>query len=470
MKILNRLFILFVTALLMFSCNQNDTAKTAQPSENVIPSDTVKAIAGQAWIYALPMMNNYRSMYLYALDSTYPDYAGGFNKFKHYAKSFTDKDTSVMTPNNDTPYSWAILDLTDEPMILEVPSVRDRYYSFQFIDLYTFNFNYIGSRTTGDKAGRYLIAGPDWKQSGDLTGIDKVITSETNLVTLLGRTELKMAKDDIENVKKIQSGFKLIPLHEYAKQAAPAHKKYALPFPAWNPAVLGNASFIGLFNNLLQYCSVNPVETALRERFAKIGIEPGKTFDSTAYSKEELMAINSGVDSSAKAIEEGLNKMGNATDLFGTREMLNGNYMNRALGAAAGLFGNTKDEAIYIGTRTDGGGKFLSGNNKYTITFPKGQTPPDKYFWSLTLYELPGRGLVKNPINRYSIGNRTPGLKYEPNGDLKIHIQNNPPENGKEANWLPAPTGPFYYLIRIYGPEPAILDGSWKAPQPVIAS
>jgi hypothetical protein len=467
MKMLFRRYGAIFLVLAISSCSQHPSSTSSAETTDTISPDTAKAIAEQAWIYALPMMNNYRSMYLYALDSSYVDYAGGFNRFKNYAKSFTDKDTSVMTPNNDTPYSWAILNLTDEPVILEVPPVPDRYYSFQFIDLYTYNFNYVGTRTTGDKAGRYLIAGPEWKATDTIKGINKIITSETNLVTLLGRTELKIVKGDIENVKKIQSGFKLIPLHEYTKQPAPAHKEYALPFPKWNPAVVDNASFIGLFNNLLQYCPVNPVETELRKRFSLIGIEPGKGFDSASYSAAELEAINQGVENSAKELREGTDKIGNATDLFGTREMLNANYMNRALGAAAGLFGNTKDEAIYIGTRSDSSGKFLSGKNKYTITFKKGQTPPDKYFWSVTIYELPGRGLVNNPINRYSIGNRTTGLKYEKNGDLKIYIQNTSPGKGEDSNWLPAPAGSFYYLIRIYGPEQAIIDGSWKAPQPV---
>ncbi len=403
-------------------------------------------------------------MYLYALDSSYPDYAGGFNKFKHYAKSFTSSDTSVITPNNDTPYSWAILNLSDEPQVLEVPDVPNRYYSFQFIDLYTFNFNYVGSRTTGSKAGKYLIAGPGWKGEKP-AGIDAVINAETNLVTLLGRTELKMATGDIENVKKLQQQYKLMPLHEYSNQPAPAHKEYQMPYPAFNQATWRNAAFIGLLNNLLQYVAINPVEDKMMARFAEIGIAPGKLFDSTAYSPEVLSAITAGAHAGAKELQEGTDKLVNATDLFGTRAMLNGDYMKRALGAAAGLFGNTKDEAIYIGTRSDKNGKFLSGKTNYIIRFPKGQTPPDKYFWSITLYELPSRFLVKNAINRYSIGDRTTGLKTESNGDLVIYMQHNPPK-GKEANWLPAPEGPFYYLIRIYGPDESILNGTWKAPEP----
>jgi len=461
------LFIIFVF-IAIFSCKKKENVSPEKEAATNIgitkSADSAKAIAKEAWTYIFPLAMNYRTMHLYALDKNYPDYAGGFNKFKHYDKIFTPKDTAVVTPNNDTPYSWAILNLSDEPVVLEVPEILNRYYSFQFIDLYTFNFAYVGSRATGDKAGKYLIAGPDWKGEKP-NGIDKVIQSETNLVTLLGRTELKMAAGDIENVKKIQAQYKITTWHEFSKTTAPAQKKYAQPFPAFKQTDLASAEFIGLGSNLLQYTSPNNAETDLRIKLAKIGLVPEKEFDAKNYSPEVLKAINEGVQEAGKELEDGANKLTNATDLFGTREELNGDFTKRALGAAAGLYGNTKQEAIYIGTRTDKENAILSGKNKYFIRFPKGQTPPAKYFWSITLYELPSRYLVNNPINRYSIGDRTTGLKYEPNGDLNIYIQNEVPK-GKESNWLPAPKNAFYYLIRIYGPNESILNGTWKAPQP----
>lgn len=459
--------LLALSLVVLAACGQRKTIATVPENSSTIADispDSAKAIAMDAWVYAFPIFTNYRTMYLYALDKNYPDYAGGFNRFKHYAKIFTPADTAVITPNNDTPYSWGILDLSDEPIVLEVPDVPDRYYSFQFIDLYTFNFAYVGSRTTGRKAGKYLIAGPDWKGTKP-AGIDSVIFSETNLVTMLGRTELKMSKGDLHNLMEIQARYKLVPLHEYTHQPVPAHKEYSLPFPGINQASLSNASFIGQLNNLLQYAPENPAETALMARFAEIGIAPGKKFDSTAYKPEVLDSIVAGVRVGAQALTAGVNKLTNATDLFGTRQILNGDYFKRALGAAAGLYGNTRDEAIYIGTNADNTGKLLSGKRDYVIRFPNGQTPPNKYFWSLTLYELPERFLVNNPINRYSIGDRTSGLKTDANGDLSIYIQHDPPK-GKESNWLPSPKGGFFYLIRIYGPEESILNGTWKAPKP----
>lgn len=465
---MKKILFISVVFVIIFSCKKKENVTVEKDAGINIAitksADSAKAIAKEAWTYIFPLTMNYRTMHLYALDKSYPDYAGGFNKFKHYDKIFTPADTAVVTPNNDTPYSWAILNLSDEPVVLEVPEITNRYYSFQFIDLYTFNFAYVGSRATGDKAGKYLIAGPDWKGEKP-DGIDKVIQSETNLVTLLGRTELKMASGDIENVKKIQAQYKVTPWHEFSKTTAPTHKDYALPFPTFKQTDLTSAEFIGLGSNLLQYTSLNSAETDLRAKFAKIGLVPGKEFDAKNYSTEVLKAINEGAQEAGKTLETGANNLTNATDLFGTREGLNGDYTKRALGAAAGLYGNTKEEAIYIGTRTDKENAILSGKNKYVIRFPKGQTPPAKYFWSITLYELPSRYLVNNPINRYSIGDRTTVLKYEQNGDLNIYIQNEAPK-GKEYNWLPAPKNAFYYLIRIYGPNESILKGSWKAPQP----
>ncbi|MBB4800712.1 hypothetical protein HNP37_000751 [Flavobacterium nitrogenifigens] len=463
---MKKLLFLALVFVAIFSCKKKETEDIKVTTTTSITQypDSAKAIAKEAWTYAFSMAMNYRTMHLYALDKTYSDYAGGFNKFRHYDKIFTAADTAVVTPNNDTPYSWATLNLKDEPVVLEVPAIKDRYYSFQFVDLYTYNFAYIGSRTTGDKAGKYLIAGPDWKGEKP-AGIMEVIQSETYLVTLLGRTELKMASGDIENVKKIQAQYKLMPFHEFTKTAAPPHKDFALPFAGFDRADLGSSKFIGLTNNLLQYTSPNPVEKDLLAKFARIGIVSGKEFDPKSYTPEVLKAIDEGVQEASKELEDGANKLTNATFLFGTRQDLNGNYTNRALGAAAGLFGNTKEEAIYIGTRTDKDKNILSGQNKYIIRFPKGQTPPAQYFWSITLYNLPSRYLVENPINRYSIGDRTSGLKYEPNGDLIIYIQNEAPK-GKESNWLPAPKEAFYYLIRVYGPKESLISGAWKAPQP----
>lgn len=432
--------------------------------------DSARAIAKQAWIYGYPMFYNYKSIYLYALDKSYPDNAGGFNRFKNYAKIFTPSDTSVVTPNDDTPYSWAILNLSTEPVVIVVPPIDNkRYFVMQLVDLYSYNFAYIGTRSTGDGGGKYLIAGPDWNGAKP-AGIDSVFHCETNLVTVLGRTQLFSASDMV-NVVRVQSGYHLEPLSTFLKTSAPAPKKYNLDLPAWNESDYSSTSFIGVLNALLQYTSVDSSETALRESFAKIGILPGKPFDSTQYSPEVLAAIRQGIQDGKDALEKSKSVTVSSLGLFGTRQELGNDYVKRATAAAMGLFGNSAVEAYYTGSMLDRTGKPLNGENKYVVHFAKDQIPPVNYFWSITMYNLPQRYLVANPINRYSIGDRTPGLHYESNGDLMIYLQATDPGGKKTANWLPSPaSGPYNFVVRLYGPKAAVTDGSWKLPLPELVN
>ena len=460
---------LIISCIAMFvACGGNTDKKNVaeNSASGAVTPDSARLIAKEAWIYGYPIFYNNKAQYLYAMDKNYADYAGGFNTFKNYGKNFTDADTSVVTPNNDTPYSWAILDLSNEPVVLQVPAiVGKRYYVMQLIDLYTFNFAYVGSRAIGNKAGKYLIAGPGW--NGDKpAGIDSVFKSETNLVTILGRTESDN-EADLKNVVKIQSQYKLIPLHTYTNQPAPAAKTYAMQLPVWKESNYASTSFINVLNALLQYAPPGDDENQLRQSFEKIGIIPGKPWDSTHYSPEVLAAIREGISDAEKELKGSIDKTTSSLNLFGTRADLKNDYLVRATAAAMGLYGNTKEEAVYTGSMLDNTGTPLTGNNNYILRFTKEQLPKVKFFWSITMYELPKRYLVKNPIHRFSIGDRTKGLKYEPNGDLIIYLQPASPGKAKENNWLPSPPGkPFNYVVRMYGPGEDITSGRWKQPLP----
>jgi hypothetical protein len=446
--------------------NFNNSTVVINGKTQVVNIDSARSIARDAWIYGYSMFYNYKTIYLYGMNKNYSDYAGGFNRFKHYAKMFTPADTSIVTPNDDTPYSWAILNLAAEPVILHVPKIDNRYYVMQLIDLYTFNFAYVGTRATGSKAGDYMIVGPNWRGEKP-AGVDKVFKCETNLVTILGRTELK-GESDIPNVKNIQAQYKLIPLHEFAKKSAPAPVKFDLPLPVWKDKDYSSIAFIGVLNSLLQYASVHPSEVALRKRFASIGIVPGLPTDKIKYPKDIADAINAGIKDGQQALAKSESKTISSISLFGTREDLHNSYIKRATAAAMGLFGNTKEEAVYTGSIKDNTGKQLMGSGKYTLTFTKNQIPPVKYFWSITMYTIPQRFLVKNPIDRYSIGDRSKGLKYEKDGSLIIYLQSKSPGKDKETNWLPSPAaGPFNYVVRLYGPKDAVTNGVWKQPLPV---
>jgi len=462
--IMKKLFsYLIIAFVITTACKKEKTADTIT-ADTSLSTDSITAIAKEAWIYGYPMFYNYKTIYANAVNKDAKEFIGGFNKFKSVAVSATPADTLVVTINNDTPYSMAAINVSDEPVILEVPKMElDRYYVMQLVDLYTFNFEYVGSRATGNQPGKYLIAGPEWKGTAP-KGITKVLKSETSLIFVVGRTQLHNPKDAV-NLKRIQVQYKLIPLHEYENQAAPAEKKYNLPLPVWNEADYSSPKFINVLNSLLQYTTEDSSEKTLRARFAKIGIQPGVTYDSSKYPPETIKAIEKGIAQGKKELESKIDNLTDSGSLFGTRASLRNNYLNRAIAAAAGLYGNTKEEAVYTGSSTDKDNQPLMGSNRYILRFSKDQLPEAKYFWSITMYNLPKRFLVSNPISRYSIGNKTDGVKYEPNGDLVFYLQGDSPGKSRESNWLPTPkSGRFMFVMRIYGPEPDVINNVWKMP------
>jgi hypothetical protein len=226
--------------------------------------------------------------------------------------------------------------------------------------------------------------------------------------------------------------------------------------------------FFKIVNFVLQYCPTVPSEKSLMARFAKIGVGAGKIFDPDKLSSEMKTAIEQGRSDAWAAFAGGVKRMdeGKLTsgDLFGTREVMKNNYLYRWLGTI-GIYGNSKQEAMYPIYRIDSTGQKLSGASKYTVRFAPGQLPPVHAFWSLTMYELPASLLVANPINRYLINSpMLPQLKKDADGGLTLLIQNEPPGKDMESNWLPAPKGPFAMYMRLYYPGQAALDGQWKAP------
>jgi hypothetical protein len=341
-----------------------------------------------------------------------------------------------------------------------------RYFVFQLMDLYTFNFAYIGSRTTGNDGGTYLIAGPGWK--GEIPkGITKVFSAETGLGSLVGRTQL-FNPEDLHNVKQIQAGYKVQPLHEFTNTSAPPSPT-SIDWP--KPILADQQTPLDFFNQmafLLQFCAPpHPSESERRKSFGKIGIEPGKPFNPSSLPPEVKDALKAGIDDGQKAIDASRAATGGKTDtLFGSREYLKNNFLARATGTVMGIGANSRDEALYPILDKDAGGQPLDGSKgKYTLRFAKGQFPPVNAFWSLTMYDLPSQLLVKNTIDRYLINSpMLPQLKLDSDGGLTLYIQADSPGADNQANWLPAPKGPFMLTLRYYWPKPELLDGEWKTP------
>jgi hypothetical protein len=430
-------------------------APTGSSAQNVSPAEA-QAIARDAYIYSYAMMESYQTWRSQAVDKTANGYVGGFNVFRHYSEPFTPDNKDIVTPNNDTPYSWAWLDLRVEPMVVSVPAVpKDRYYVMQWIDLFTQNFAYIGVRSTGFGAGSYMIAGPKW-QGTKPAGIKQVFKAETDIVGTLTRTALQ-GPDDVPNVKAIQTQYRLQPLSAFLKQPAPPAAP-AIDFPPYDKARARTHDFIGYLNFLLQFAEP-PVasEVAIRKRFEKIGIGPGKPWDASKVDPATLAAIDAGVKDGQAEIDALAAKTFSTNGLFGSRAQLKTNYLQRDVGAMKGLYGNSLEEAWY-------GGYVCDGSKPATVHFTKANLPPAKFFWSMTMYTIPDRFLYANPINRYSIGDRTKGLEYGKDGSLTIYVSNASPGKDKESNWLPAPAAKCSLVARVYGPSEAAMTGEWKRP------
>jgi Uncharacterized conserved protein len=441
---------------------------------DLTPAET-KAIAEEGFVYGLPIVMNYAVMYEYSVDKNSGQYKAPFNQINNEARVFTYKDTSVITPNSDTPYSILWTDLRAEPIVLSVPAVeKSRYYSVMLCDGNTYNYGYIGSRATGNEAGDYMVAGPDWKGETP-PGIKKVLRSSTQFSAVAYRTQLFNPKD-MPNVVKIQAGYKVQPLSQFLKQPAPPAAP-AVDFPKINKELV-KTGFFDYLAFALQFAPAEPQEKEIRAKLARFGVEPGKKFDLAALSQEQKVAVMAGVKEGEAKIKQYLEsgqkningwKVGS---LFGDSAFYNGDWLKRAAAAQAGIYGNDAVEAMYPMTKTLADGEVLDcSKHNYTLTFAANQFPPVNAFWSVTMYDGKSQLLIRNPINRYLINSpMLPNMKKNQDGSLTLYIQKNNPGADKESNWLPAPNDTIYLVMRLYWPKetpPSILppgEGTWKPP------
>ncbi len=440
-----------------------------------------KDIAEAGYIYGLPIVMNYGVMYEFVLDKTSGQYKGPFNTIANEGRVFTYKDTAIVTPNSDTPYSMLWLDLRAEPMVISVPAVETkRYYSVQLVDGNTYTYGYIGSRATGNEAGDFLVVGPGWSGTKP-DGIREVFVSTTDFSLVIFRTQL-FAPDDIDAVKTIQAQYAAKPLSAFLGQPAPAAAP-EIDFPVFTKD-LAKEEFFEFLDFALQFAPAQPNEAGIRAQLASIGVGPGKTFNFRDLPVEQKAEVLTGllegkrkVDAAAVAIGTKMNgwSVGSA---FGDAAFYHGDWLLRAAAAQAGIYGNIAEEAMYPMTRWEADGTVLDGSKHgYTLTFAKDELPPVDAFWSITMYDGKTQLLIENPINRYLINSpMLPDLTKNADGSLTLYIQHESPGPDKEANWLPAPAGPIYMVLRLYWPrvgEPSILPpgkGSWQPPAVVRAS
>jgi hypothetical protein len=467
-KTVRQTIVVLLMGMLLAACSPapESTAPAAPAPQDEtqakLTADEARAIAKEAYIFNYSMVMMYRTMYVQSIDSTSKSYGGGFGKWLHLGTS-SPKDTDIVSPNNDSPYSYAWVDTRAEPWVLTMPKIEaSRFYTSQWDDLWGFVLGNAGSVDDGNDGVNVLLASPKWQ--GELPkGVKRVIQGDTDFLGTLTRTQLFEPKD-LPNVKKIQQEYKLQPLSAYLGEAAPAAAP-AVDWKPWKEGAEKTDEFWAYTNFLLQYAVPSSQDKPVQDRMAKIGVAAGKAWDSTVMGKDIQDAIAAGLQDGLDELKKGSTTFKDPSLFFRSRKDFDKDYYNRALGVFVGLFGNVKKISVYFAAPKDDKGELTDGSkHNYSVTFTADQIPPAKNFWSWTMYKLPQRWLVDNPIDRYSIGSATPGLKTAADGSITLYFQAKSPGKDKESNWLPAPEGPFWPVLRTYGPGEAILNGTWKVP------
>jgi hypothetical protein len=419
-------------------------------------------IGVQATIYGYPLVEMYRVRPARVSDPANKNRAH-LNQFSHGRRLRDPTDTQVVFPNNDTLYSSAFLDLAAEPVILHVPDTNGRYHVFQFMDFYTNNFAHVGKRTTGTKGSDVAVVGPGWK--GTLSAGLRRIDSPTNAVWLLGRT-LVDGKEDLPAVHALQDRYTLTALSAWGKKEQPAPADARSAPPAYD--LSDPLKFFEILNAALSENLPPAREAALMSLFAQVGVGPGKGFTISELDPAVAKGLR-------RAIEKG-RQIITAAPIPGPKPTegwaaplphigrFGDDFLYRAVVVQSLLAALCPEEAIYFQTYVDDQARRMNGQHRYVLRFEKGQLPPVEAFWSITLYRAPEGLLAANPIDRYSIGDRTKGLRYGPDGSLEITIQQESPGADKESNWLPTPKGEFYLGLRCFLPRQEITAGLWKPP------
>jgi len=392
---------------------------------------------------------------------------GPMNTFVH-VRTFPPADfRDVVRPNFDTLYSIAWLDLTKEPVIVSVPDTQGRYYLLPMLDMWTDVFAVPGQRTTGTGAGRFAVVPRGW--SGSLPRGVQRIDAPTPHVWLDGRTQTN-GPQDYDAVHKVQDGFGIARLSQLGKVSKPTPVRIDPKVDMKTPPMLQvNAMSAGdYFAYGAKLMTVNPphiTDQPIVARMNRIGIVAGKSFDlgkAESAVKRALERVPADALTNFQAKIPTLGRVVNYWQLItDTMGVYGTYYLKRAIVAQIGLAANLPEDAVYPLNIGDADGKPLDGSNRYLLSFAKNEIPPVGAFWSLTLYDKDGFPTA-NALNRCAIGDRD-ALKYN-DGSLDLLIQHASPGADKESNWLPAPTGPFNLLMRLYAPEPQVLDGRWMPP------
>ena len=463
---------LFVLALFVSACAnaENETSDVS-----AVSGDKVMEIAAKAYNFAYPMiLMDYTKQIASNVAQPNSDGYAPVNQIGHFRQFPDDKFNAVVKPNVDTYYSNIWYDLKAEPVVLTVPAT-DRYYLLPYYDAYSNIFFVPGPRTTGTGAHTFLLTGPSW-QGVVPEGMTQV-KAPTNMVWMIGRTQVNSAEDGATVVAKFQDGMKLDLLSQYGKKYIAAQgvvsEEAKKIVPVENTRALNIAEY---FTKLAQLMVDNPpaeADVAIVAEMKSIGIEAGKSFSLAQFSpqlQEKLKTIpeqehQKWIDMSTgkRDAGAGVSVVNNWILAIEGMGSYGTNYDFRAFVAFIGLGANLAEDAIYPSTSMDSDGNSIDGKNNYVLHFEKNAIPPVKAFWSLTAYNSRDF-LIKNSINRFALGDRD-NLKFNEDGSLDLYIQNSDPKGDKTSNWLPSTQeGLTNLTLRLYWPKESALDKSWIVP------
>jgi len=462
------------TGTAMIGCTQNPSA----PPQPATTADDAAAMERegletgvQAVVYGLPLVIMDITM---KKSTNVVRPTGTFappNQFAHLREFPNAAFKDVVRANVDTLYSSAFLDLAKEPIVLSVPDTHSRYYLMPMLDMWTNIFASPGKRTTGTKAGNFVVTGPGW--TGMLSAGMKELKSPTNGVWIIGRTQTNGPKD-YPAVHAVQDGYRLVPLSAFGKPYTPPQNAVdpnidMKAAPVDTLQQMTSASFFAALAQLLKSNPPPASDASILAKLATIGVVPGEKFDPSKLDPAVARGLDKSLSVALEKLQEAAKNSGTPVNgwqippsilgKFGTE------YGIRGIVALVGLGANLPEDAVYPTSYVDAEGKALNGANRYTLHFAKGLTPPVDAFWSVTMYDAQSF-FVDNTINRYAIGSWMP-LKRNGDGSIDLYLQHDSPGEDKGANWLPAAAGDFNVTLRMYWPKdksPSITDGSWNPP------
>lgn len=463
---MNRRHLAALAGMAMFAAAGFSAPSFAQPA---ITAEAAESIGVEAYLYFYPLLTMDVTRKQFTNIEPGKEFGKGpMNMFTNIPAYPPGDFKGVVRPNFDTLYSIAWLDMTQEPMIVSAPDTGGRYYLLPMLDMWSDVFASPGWRTTGTKAGDFLVAPPGW--SGKVPDGVTRIDAPTPYVWIVGRTKTD-GPEDYDAVHKIQAGYKVTPLSGWGQPPKPVEVKIDPTVDMTTPPkvqvdTMPADTYFAYAADLLKLHPPHLTDQPILARLKQIGFEPGKAFDLSKAAPEVQEGLK---NAPAKAQQlmawkiPSLARVANGWSMNTDTMGVYGNYyLKRAIVAQVGLGANLPEDAIYPLNLGDAAGKPLDGASNYVLHFEKDEIPPVNAFWSVTLYDQEGFQ-VPNALNRFAVSNWMP-FAYNPDGSLTLYFQNQSPGKDKEANWLPAPKGPFNLTMRLYAPKSAALTGKWNPP------